>query len=87
MFPNGIRRVAGKNRTPMNLYEGVAVGAALALQKVNRLSTNSLDRWMASDELRKFTTGATNDRTAVKGRIEFCRDRFLGKSYVSRDSA
>jgi hypothetical protein len=37
---------------------------------------------MKSPELRRFTTGATNDRSAVKGRIEFCRDRFLGNPYV-----
>jgi hypothetical protein len=86
IFPEGIRRISGKNRTPLNLFEGVAVGAALALQKTTKLKSSGLDKWMASDDLRKVTTGATNDRPAVKGRIEFCRDRFLGKPYVSRAS-
>lgn len=84
VFPNGIRRPGGKMTTPLNLYEGIAVGASFALEKVDRLHAAGLDKWLASDELRDFTTGATNDRSAVKGRIEFCRDRFLGKPYVPR---
>ena len=87
VFPAGIRRPGTRKTTPLNLFEGVAVGAALALREINRLHTGGLGAWMKSEELRKFTTGATNDRSAVKGRIEFCRDRFLGKAYVSRPPA
>lgn len=83
VFPEGIRRLPGKQRTtPLNLFEGIAVGAGLALLQVNKLHTAGLNRWMKSPELKRFTTGATNDRSAVKGRIEFCRDRFLGRPYV-----
>ena len=85
-FPKGIRRPDRPSTTPLNLFEGVAVGAALALQKSTRLNLSELDKWMKSQELRRFTTGATNDRSAVMGRIEFCRDRFLGKSYVPSPS-
>jgi len=81
-FPKGIRRPGGKMSTPLNLYEGIAVGAALALGKVDQLDTSGIKQWLPSEELRRFTTGATNDLRAVKGRIEFCRDRFLGKPYV-----
>ena len=81
-FPRGIIRPGRKGRTPLNLYEGVAVGAALAIRKNGQLDIHNLENWMASDNLRKYTTGATNDRRAVKGRIEFCRDRFLRKPYV-----
>jgi hypothetical protein len=79
VFPRGIRRPGGRKTTPLNLYEGVSVGASLALDKVPRLHISGLNTWLASDELRSFTTGATNDKSAVSGRIEFCRDRFLGK--------
>jgi hypothetical protein len=83
VFPEGLRRRStGRKTTSLILFEGIAVGAALALRKVSRLSTKRLNVWMASNELRKVTTGATNDRAAVKGRIEFCRDRFMGKPYV-----
>jgi Protein of unknown function DUF262 len=87
IFPQGIRRPGTRTTTPMNLFEAVAVGAALALQETNKLRTAGLNIWMKSDELRRFTTGATNNRSAVKGRIEFCRDRFLGRPYVSRAAA
>jgi hypothetical protein len=87
VFPSGITRPGGKHSTPLNLYEGIAVGASLALQSVKKLHSGDLKKWMTSPELRKFTTGATNNRPAVKGRIEFCRDRFLGKPYVPAHSA
>lgn len=82
VYPKGVTRAPGKNRTPLNLFEGVAVGAALALKKNDQLVTQDLRKWMGSPELRKYTTAATNDRANVRGRIEFCRDRFLGKPYV-----
>ena len=87
VFPNGIRRPGGKSTTPLNLFEGISVGAALALRKAKKLHTKGLDTWLAAPELRKVTTGATNDRSAVKGRIEFCRDRFLGRPYVPAASS
>ena len=82
-FPEGITRPGRKGKTPLNLYEGISVGAALAIRKNGRIETKNLKNWIASKDLRKYTTGATNVRSAVKGRIEFCRDRFLGKAYVS----
>jgi hypothetical protein len=87
VFPDGLRRQGKKvigSTTPLNLFEGVAVGASFALDQIERLPTAGLNEWLASDELRDTTTGATNSQKAVKGRIEFCRDRFLGKSYVPR---
>lgn len=88
VFQKGISRPGKRGTTPLNLYEGIAVGAALALQKQDHLNTSGLkttaasETWMAEPELRAFTTGATNSKAAVAGRIEFCRDRFLGKKYV-----
>jgi hypothetical protein len=81
-FPGGIMRPHRKGNTPLNLYEGITVGAALAIRQNGRLDTSGLRTWMGSKELRDYTTGATNDRFRVRGRIEFCRDRFLGIPYV-----
>lgn len=81
-FPDGLRRPGRRGTTPLNLFEGVTVGAALALQQAEHLVTDRIEQWTAHSDLRAFTTGATNSRSAVKGRIEFCRDRFLGKPYV-----
>ncbi len=75
-LPNGIRR---KKLTPVNLYEAVTVGAALALQESGKLDTNGILNWMVSKEITDLTTGATNSNPMVVGRIEYCRDRFLGK--------
>lgn len=77
-FPGGIAR-REKNRTPANLYEGVAVGAGLVLKAQPRLCIDKATEWIRSPELRRLTTGATNSRRMVVGRIEYCRDRFLGK--------
>lgn len=80
LFPDGITR--GQTTTPVNLYEGVAVGAALALTTRPRLSKAAISKWINCEELRSFSTVATNDPKRVLGRIEFCRDRFLGKPHV-----
>ena len=77
-YPHGIMRPERKGKTPLNLYEGIAVGAALAMRQNGRLETSDLNTWMASTALRKYTTAATNNRVSVRGRIEYCRDRFLG---------
>ena len=77
IFPEGIIRY--QKITPVNLFEGVAVGAALAYQDRGKLSKRGVKLWINSEELRRYTTAATNSPQMVKGRIEFCRDRFLGK--------
>ena len=77
-FPKGVTRSPNKNRTPLNLFEGVAVGAALALKKNDHLITQDLAKWMASNELKKFTTAATNDRINVRGRVELAGTGFWG---------
>lgn len=76
VFPEGIKNRSGV--TPVNLYEGVSVGAALALEvSGGNLPIPVSTDWITSEELRRYTTGATNDRSRVSGRIEFCRDKFL----------
>ena len=54
-----------KGNTPLNLYEGVAVGAALAIRKNGHLECQNAQQWLGEKELKKFTTGATNSRRAV----------------------
>lgn len=74
-IPDGITR--GRKNTPTNLYEGVAVGAALAIQQGQTLNVVNAAEWIAGDALKGFTTGATNSRVKVESRINFCRDQFL----------
>ena len=83
VFPEGLRRPGGLPTTPLNLYEGIAVGGALALREAGHLYCDQVDAWIDSEVLRGYTTGGTNTRQAVAGRIEFCRDQFLGVDHVS----
>ena len=76
VFPDGIKSRVGI--TPVNLFEGITVGAALAIRRNPALVPPATVEWVRSEELRRMTTGATNSRPRVSGRIEFCRDRFLG---------
>ncbi|MFJ4254548.1 DUF262 domain-containing protein [Microbacterium sp. NPDC090003] len=77
-FPDGLK--SRKSTTAVNLYEGVAVGAALALQENAQLNAPSDVTWVTSDEIKKVTTGATNNKSSVSGRVEISRDHFiLGK--------
>jgi hypothetical protein len=77
-LPHGIIR--NRTTTPTNLFEGVAVGAALALKKKGTINTANAHRWIASKELTTYSTGATNSRIKVVKRIEYCRDKFLSKN-------
>lgn len=78
-LPHGIVREQGRTITPINLFEAVAVGAALALKKTHQLKTKGIQNWIMSDKLRKLTTAATNNRAMVVGRIQYYRNKFLGK--------
>lgn len=69
-LPNGIIR--NRNTTPANLFEGVSVGAALVIKAGKELILTNAEEWMASDELRNYTTGATNSKKNVASRIDFC---------------
>ncbi len=74
--PGGIAR-GQRSITPLNLFEAVAVGAALALRSKKRLKPGRLKSLMDSDGLKRFTTAATNSRKMVVGRIEYVRDGLL----------
>ncbi len=74
-WPNGLK--GRKGTTPVNLFEGVAVGAALALERNPKLKVPKDLSWVAGDDLRTHITGGTNNRLRVAGRIEYCRDMFL----------
>lgn len=76
VFQDGIRR-GRQSTTPVNVFEAVSVGCALALSADPQLRFPTSTNWIESDAFRKLTTGATNDRKRVVGRIEFARDRFL----------
>lgn len=74
-FPDGLK--TRKGTTPVNLFEGVSVGASLAIEKKPDLALPADLDWVHSAEIRAVTTGATNNRSRVTGRVEKSRDHFL----------
>ncbi|TMV49555.1 DUF262 domain-containing protein [Paenibacillus mesophilus] len=75
--PNGITRRL--KTTPYNLFEAVSVGAALAYIKNGDIVTDSIGNWLASNELKTLTSGATNSNPRVRKRIEYCMQKFEGR--------
>lgn len=75
-LPKGIVR-GNRSITPVNLFEAIAVGAALAIKQAGAKEAILIDRipdLLENKTLRKYTTGATNSRRMVGLRIEFVRD-------------
>lgn len=66
---------------PRIRFEALAVGAALALRKNPELSTNQDLSWLTSEEFIQHTrSDASNSKPKVKARIEYVRDKLLGRS-------
>jgi len=76
-LPNGIVR-GTRTTTPLNLYEAVAVGTALALTADPNIPIRDISGVVGSDEMKRLTTGATNSRKMVVGRIESMRAAVAG---------
>jgi hypothetical protein len=75
-LPDGIIR-GGRQITPVNLYEAVSVGTARVFTQGARPRTGVLQDLLNDNDLRELTSGGTNSRRRVVGRIEFVRDRLL----------
>lgn len=76
-FPTGLFR-GNTKVTPANLFEAISVGAALAIQAGANLDLKKLASLVEDKELKKLTSGGTNNPRMVTGRIELVRDRLLG---------
>ena len=74
-LPRGIVRI--KNITPVNLYEAIAVGTALVFLKGAKPKTGVLSSLLKDEKLKELTTGGTNARRMVVGRIELVRDHLV----------
>lgn len=81
-LPNGISK--GRKNTPLNLFEAVSVGAALAYMNNGKINTAGMAEWLKDKELLKYITGATNSKPRVIGRIEFCRKKFEGQKCLMK---
>lgn len=76
---HGIVKSATRSITSYILFEAVAVGAAEALKEKNDICIDDFYEWVKDKDFNKLITGATNTRSRVLERIEFCKNKFLGK--------
>jgi hypothetical protein len=78
-FENGFVKSSRHTSTPRVRFEALSVGVNLALQ-INPNIANESINWLDSDEFtEQVTGGSTNTKSRVKSRIEYVRDRLLGK--------
>ena len=79
-FPHGFSKSKGHVRIPRIRFEAISVGVALALRKKSDLEPKSM-AWLDSPAFKEYTTSdSSNSRPKVIRRIEYVRDRLLGKS-------
>ena len=82
-FPNGFRKSATSKSIPKVRFESIAVGVSLALKENPNLENPDL-KWLESNEFLEWvTSGSSNNRTKLIGRIEFVRDCLLGTKDVN----
>ncbi len=78
-FPYGFKKSENATTTPRVRFETLSVGVHIALQKKPNLVPPEID-WLDSKEFKVHTrSDASNSRTKVEARIEFVRDKLLGK--------
>ena len=76
-LPNGIVRGLRNSITPVNLFEAISVGTALAFDSTANPKKNVLKKLLNDDGLKQLTSAGTNSRRMVVGRIEYVRDKLL----------
>jgi Protein of unknown function DUF262 len=81
-FPDGFRKKGPGRKVPRVRFEAIAVGIGLALRENRNLAGDEVNviNWIESDEFKEWTTSdASNNRANLIGRVEYVRDRLLGK--------
>lgn len=74
---SGIVKSESRKTTSLILFEAVAVGGANALlEGVENLNLEHFYSWVKNDEFNKLITGATNTKSRVIDRIEYCKRKF-----------
>lgn len=62
--------------TPLNHFEAILIGAAEVLREKQKLQPR--DGWIDDKELTKYSSGGTNTRSMLNGRIQRASELFLG---------
>jgi len=76
-FPNGFRKTETAKSTPRVRFEAISIGVSNALDENENLYVRSVD-WLDSEEFKRVTrSDAANNKSNLKGRIDFVRDQLL----------
>src|SRR6185437_9856157 len=79
-FPDGFKKQGPGRKVPRVRFEALAVGIGLALRIKPDLTVEKPPGWLESNEFKTWTTSdASNNRSNLIGRVEFVRDKLLGK--------
>ncbi|HED4436887.1 TPA: DUF262 domain-containing protein [Pasteurella multocida] len=79
-FPHGFRKNKTTKTVPRLRFEVISVGATLALAENPELNPNNIENWLDSEEfISHIRSDASNSRPKVKARIEFVKNKLLGK--------
>lgn len=86
-FPNGFRKVKNATTVPRIRFEALAVGATLALEEEPDLVPQGIENWINSKEFITHTrSDASNSKPKVKARIEYVKNKLLGRDVVEEDN-
>lgn len=78
-FQFGFAKSQNATTTPRVRFEAISVGVALALKECPKLNIDNID-WIDSDEFKYHTTSdASNNEGKLVARVEYVRDKLLGK--------
>jgi hypothetical protein len=78
-FPNGFKKGDNFKSVARVRFEAISVGTYLALKVRPDLKNPNME-WLNSEEFEdQVTTDAANNRNKLIGRLEFVRDKLLGK--------
>jgi hypothetical protein len=79
-FPNGFKKSQNNNSVPRIRFEAISVGVTLALREKPGLVPSNVLHWLESGEFKFHTVSdASNSRPKVIARVEFVRDKLLGR--------
>jgi hypothetical protein len=81
-FPFGFRRNVKGRATPRARFEAIAIGSYMALRERPEIEAHELNvaAWLDSDEFRKVAgSGSANAIKKLRGRMDYVRDRLLGR--------
>ncbi len=78
-FEFGFAKTQNAKSTPRVRFEAISVGVALALKEKPDLTVSNLE-WLDSEEFKELTTSdASNNEGRLAARIEYVRDKLLGR--------